>query len=420
MKWSPQQDAALKAVAAWLADPSAPQIFRLFGFAGTGKTTLARYFAEGVDGTVLFAAYTGKAAYVLRQMGCIGASTLHSLIYHSKDRGRAALKDLEQNLSELRMELLSELSQEDRDDPDVLKAQVEETRRVIELKDMILKEREALSQPMFVLNQESPVKGAALLCIDEVSMVDGKMGEDLCSFGTKILVLGDPAQLPPVMGTGFFTDGIEPDIMLTEIHRQAAENPIIAMATQVRQEIPLTLGSYGESQVIEHARIKESYAMEADQILVGRNKTRHASNRRMRQLLGRTEELPVPEDKLVCLRNNHDLGLLNGAIWHVTDIGFNGGDRVYMSIASDVDDQLLDVEAWSHHFLGRGDKLPWWERLEAEEFDYGNALTVHKAQGSQFDNVLLFDESWCFRKDRWKWLYTGLTRASELITVVRM
>lgn len=420
MKWSPQQDAALKAVSAWLADPSAPQIFRLFGFAGTGKTTLARYFAEGVDGTVLFAAYTGKAAYVLRQMGCVGASTLHSLIYHSKDRGRAALKDLEQNLSELRMELLSELSHEDRDDPDVRQAQVEETRRVVELKDMILKEREALSQPMFVLNQESPVKGAALLCIDEVSMVDGKMGEDLCSFGTKILVLGDPAQLPPVMGTGFFTDGVEPDIMLTEIHRQAAENPIIAMATKVRQETPLTLGSYGESLVIEHARINESYAMEADQILVGRNKTRHSSNRRMRQLLGRTEALPVPEDKLVCLRNNHDLGLLNGAIWHVTDIGFNGGDRVYMSIASDVDDQLLDVEAWSHHFLGDVDKLPWWERLEAEEFDYGNALTVHKAQGSQFDNVLLFDESWCFRKDRWKWLYTGLTRAADKITVVRM
>ena len=65
MQFSPQQDAALKAVSRWLKE-GRPQIFRLFGYAGTGKTTLARYFAEHVDGTVQFAAFTGKAAQVLR------------------------------------------------------------------------------------------------------------------------------------------------------------------------------------------------------------------------------------------------------------------------------------------------------------------------------------------------------------------
>src|SRR5215475_5269010 len=82
-EFSPHQDAALKAVAAWLkAKPgrnNTPQVFRLFGYAGTGKTTLAKHIAQGVDGEVLFAAFTGKAALVMRHKGCRDASTIHSL-----------------------------------------------------------------------------------------------------------------------------------------------------------------------------------------------------------------------------------------------------------------------------------------------------------------------------------------------------
>lgn len=84
MAWSPQQEAAIKAVRRWLADPD-DQVFRLFGFAGTGKTTLARDLASGVDGGVLFGAFTGKAALVLRRKGCEGASTIHSMIYSLDD-----------------------------------------------------------------------------------------------------------------------------------------------------------------------------------------------------------------------------------------------------------------------------------------------------------------------------------------------
>jgi exodeoxyribonuclease-5 len=82
--WSPQQDAALKAVAEWLRRGDRP-LFRLFGYAGTGKTTLAKHIAEGVDGEVVFGAYTGKAALVLRSRGCTDASTIHSLIYRSRE-----------------------------------------------------------------------------------------------------------------------------------------------------------------------------------------------------------------------------------------------------------------------------------------------------------------------------------------------
>ena len=90
-QFSPHQDDALKAVATWLkAKPGAngtPQVFRLFGYAGTGKTTLARHLAEHADGEVKFAAFTGKAASVMRGKGCKGASTIHSLIYRARESG---------------------------------------------------------------------------------------------------------------------------------------------------------------------------------------------------------------------------------------------------------------------------------------------------------------------------------------------
>src|SRR5205823_4944529 len=88
--FTPQQDSALSAVGTWLkAKPGrrAPQIFRLFGYAGTGKTTLAKHIAQHADGKVLFAAFTGKAASVMRSKGCAGATTIHATIYQAHDSG---------------------------------------------------------------------------------------------------------------------------------------------------------------------------------------------------------------------------------------------------------------------------------------------------------------------------------------------
>ena len=81
MNWTPEQDRALAAVAAWLAERKAPQVFRLFGYAGTGKTTLARHLSESVEGETAFGAFTGKAALVMRSKGCTDARTIHSMIY---------------------------------------------------------------------------------------------------------------------------------------------------------------------------------------------------------------------------------------------------------------------------------------------------------------------------------------------------
>lgn len=401
MTFSLHQDAALLAVQRWLDEPG-QQCFRLFGYAGTGKTTLARHFAESVPGNTLFAAFTGKAASVLRQKGCEGATTIHSLIYRSRQKSKVELQRLEQLL----LEAVAR-SERERLDPVT-------DPRVCALKIAVSDERKKQAQPAFSLNPDSPIKDASLVIVDECSMVDGRMASDLFSFGTKVLVLGDPAQLPPVRGNGALTDD-DPDFMLTEIHRQAADNPIIRMATMTREKKVLEHGDYGEGcSVVE--RSDPDTALAADQILVGRNKTRVACNKRTRSLRALEGSLPVAGDKLVCLKNSHDVGLLNGTVWRVAAVSSPVGDQISMEVVSD-EGETLFVDAFTQPFEGLD--CPPWSGDQAEQFDFGYALTVHKSQGSQWNNVMLIDESACFRADRWRHLYTGITRAAEKITVVR-
>lgn len=415
MDFSPQQDQALKAVNDWYRNGD-KQVFHLFGYAGTGKTTLAKHLAEGIDGDVLFAAYTGKAAHVLRTKGCTNASTIHSLIYRSRDKSRAHLKELEEELAETLYSLKADYA----DDP----SYIENHPTVRKLRKQIDEEISSASQPMFTLNRESVVKDADLIIIDECSMVDSWMGEDLLSFKTPVLVLGDPAQLPPVGGAGYFTEGVTPDIMLDEIHRQAAESAILRMATKVRNQEPLSLGDWGDNcHVYPHGtKLSPEQVLGYDQILVGKNTTRFAANAKIRKLREIYDQYPVVGDRLVCLKNNSELGLLNGAIFNVTDVEGIMDGKVHMSVQPEDNPMSISVAALEHHFLGRGDELKkqYWLRAEAHEFDFGYALTVHKSQGSQWEHVCVFDESGVFRAQKWRWLYTAITRAAESIAVVRM
>jgi exodeoxyribonuclease-5 len=362
MTWSPQQDAALKAVAEWLRRGDRP-VFRLFGYAGTGKTTLAKHIAEHVDGDVAFGAYTGKAALVLRTKGCADASTIHSMIYRSRESDE--------------------------------------------------------NGPQFVINRQSPASKADLIIIDECSMVDEELGRDLLSFGQPVLVLGDPAQLPPVKGGGFFTEG-EPDVMLTEVHRQAKDNPIIHLSMQVREGGRLEPGIHGESRIIRRREIDAAAVMEADQVLVGLNKTRRLYNTRLRELNGYRDPMPAAGEKLVCLRNDKTKGLLNGGTWSIQALRGIRNDFIRMDVLPDDDARRRSVEVAVHKafFEGTEEEVPFVLRKESDEFTYGYALTVHKAQGSQWDDLVLFDESFAFREHRSRWLYTALTRAAEKVTVV--
>lgn len=403
MDWSPQQANALDSIGKWIANSSGSQVFRLFGYAGTGKTTLARHIAELMDGRVSFAAYTGKAASVMRARGCHGAITLHQLIYNPTNRSRSRLRELSEALDQL----LAELPPEERASSKSVRA----------LQKEIAEETERLKRPGFVLNKDSVVTKSSLVVVDECSMVDAQLGQDLLSFGVPILVLGDPAQLPPVGSGGFFTSQ-KPDVLLTEIHRQARDSPVIHLATMVREGKRLQNGTYGDSLVMR-GKLPAQEALVCDQLIVGRNQTRRASNDRMRQLLGRQGPLPMAGDKLVCLRNNHEEGLLNGTLWNTLNCdSVEGLDQISLDIRND-EGQTLSAIAHRHYFEGREEELDYFMIREANAFDYGYALTCHKAQGSQWGRVLVADESYVFKGSQDKWLYTAITRASDSVVIVR-
>jgi exodeoxyribonuclease-5 len=201
--------------------------------------------------------------------------------------------------------------------------------------------------------------------------------------------------------------------MLTEIHRQAEGNPIIDLATRVRRGDALPPGQYGTSIVLR-GKPDPSMVLGCDQVIVGTNKTRRFCNQKIRDLRGFGGDLPVAGERVVCLRNNHDVGILNGTLWNVVEASsFSGLHQMSMKLESD--GQVVDVSAHTQHFLG--EELPYWGRKDAEEFDFGYAMTCHKAQGSGWPSVCVFDESWIARANRREWLYTAITRAAQRVVI---
>lgn len=371
MEWSPQQDKALIEISKWLNSKSSPQLFRLFGYAGTGKTTLISEIADQVRGQVVYMAYTGKAALIMRKKGCYDASTIHSMIY-----------------------------------------------RPIEDKKT--------GKVEFKLNYDSPVSTCDLVIIDEVSMVNEEIGEDLLQYGKKILIIGDPFQIPPVKGEGYFTSA-EPDVMLTEIHRQARDNPIIRLSTDIREGKRIQNQNYDSCKVFRRSQVTpeffDSLLVRVDQVICGMNKTRTNLNSRIRLAKGiaNPEDLcePMVGDKLICIKNNRKKGLLNGGLWKVNSVALAHEYHMNLTSLDDlgVDDPNFDAKVPKQFFMGTEETLDWRYRKGIDEFTFGDALTVHKSQGSQWNNVLVMDESGVFREHAARHLYTAITRAAERVFV---
>lgn len=395
------QASALAKVNSFLSTKAQPY-FYLAGYAGTGKTTLAKYLAEGVEGEVLFAAFTGKAASVLREHGCPSARTLHSILYDGADDYIA------NRIKSLRSALATNLvlTEEERDG---YKAELAELRK-------------KHKGPFWKLNPESPLKTAKLLVLDECSMINRPLAEDALSFGTPILVLGDPAQLPPVHGAGYFTSEM-PDFLLTEIHRQAADNPILALATAVRNgtKPPRFTAGKVRHHKKEHKAVDFANLGLATQVLTGKNLTRRALNRKRRGGEG-AGALPTKGDKLVCLKNDREYGVLNGVIcWAGDDAVRIDEEAVSLSVIYDgmlLEDMAVAAAPFDKYTDPETD-CEFIDR-DLQQFDYGYALTVHKAQGSQWEDVVIADDGFAkwdpgLRK---RWLYTAITRASETLTIV--
>lgn len=391
---SDAQAKVLREIEAWLADPSGPQWKYLAGPAGTGKTSILRLLQE--NRRVGYAAYTGKAAHVLRSKGCEGATTLHKLLYRPEEK-------------------------------------------IVRADDGSVAHRtEFVAQPL----DESPIPDLDLVCLDECSMADARLATDLLSYGTRVLVTGDPFQLPPINGPGYFTrggaTGREPDWTLIEVHRQARDSGILRLATDVREGRGIGAPeSYAPDAAVisfEEADAAEADLLDwCDVVLVGTHRWRHHFNRRYRERQEFGSRYPEVGDQLVCLQNDHKRGLLNGSIWRCESRAVEAGHQRLELLVREVEGGRAEaggacapppmlVEAWAHDFIGEEaafEAWPWRRRAERARFAYGYALTGHKFQGSETPRVLALDESSVFREHAAQWLYTIATRASEQLVLVR-
>jgi exodeoxyribonuclease-5 len=328
-------------------------LFRIGGYAGTGKTTIAQYLVEQKEGAMV-CAFTGKAAYRLHQKGLPCAQTIHRTIYHYD--------------------------------------------RVTE---------------KFYKKQKEDLEGDYFL-IDEGSMISAQLWDDLCSFKLPIILLGDPGQLEPVgKDPNLMKD---PDIVLEKIHRQAAESGIIQFANNVRkkQHAWFAPSFYDDVEIIKGKPTIED-VLWADIILCGRNNSRHKLNHWIRGLQER-KGLLTPGEKIIVLRNNMEHGVFNGQILtvdHAHKIGRAGSILlVYCYDENNGDSVARKIPIFEGAFGKKLDNDKVKNMRDVVIADYGYAITTHKSQGSEWDNVIVIDEQ-CPIWDPVRWRYTAITRAAK-------
>lgn len=401
------------AAAGGFADP-----FRLFGYAGTGKTTTAKEIPAALGlKNVVYGTYTGKAAHVLRSKGAGPVSTIHSAIYmpttsaEAREALRAAREEMDNILTS-----------------GVVGSEPEATARLEELK-MLIPTLEADARRMsWEFNPMGAWSGADLIILDEVSMVNAKLAADVESYGVPVLVLGDPAQLPPVEGGGYYTNAT-PDHLLTDVHRQALENPVLALATRIRNSTNRDLGLTPDDFTPQSVR----HAMEHDQVLVWSNRRRWALVTSMRNLLGYPEGQPTAGDRIMCLTNNKDISVFNGQQFEVL-ASAEGRLGPTLTVRTE-EGAERQIPCYADGFLGRemqdqakqsGAGLKGSRMLAT----FAQAITVHKAQGSEWNSVYVVNETpamismtarrsgqtVAIEKGR-QWMYTAATRARDTLTI---
>lgn len=371
----------------YISGKSDKQYFSLSGPAGSGKTTIIRYLIEyiglGID-EVACAAYVGKAVSVLRSHG-LNASTIHSLIYYPTDVPET---DEEGNIMH-------------------------------DQYGNVITKLKFFKKPEL----EYPY---SLIVIDEASMINDSLRDELLSYGVPIIFVGDKNQLEPVFGTG--TVMLFPDFVLTQIMRQKENDPIIQLSQMAIHNVSYSPGIYGKSRVLTELKMDKKILTEYDVIIVGTNKRRESINAFIRSnLLGIHSIFPVPGERMICRQNNWNiplgdgLYLTNGTAGEVVDSYKAKSDKYFeMDFMPDLTKfTKKNLKVDLKYLKASVDERKAMPMSKYNKFEYGYAITVHLSQGSQYPRVLFIDEP--FGRDpefRAKLRYTAITRASESIDIL--
>ena len=367
------------------------------GYAGTGKSTLVRFIIDALTGAgineeedVCYACYTGKACQVLINMGNRNVSTLHKLLYESIPKSTGGW---------------------------IRKPKTEIPYRII--------------------------------IVDEVSMAPKQMMDMLFKHDVHVICLGDPFQLPPIDKDADNHLLDNPHIFLDEIMRQAADSEIIQLATKIRHFEPFTADMFAgnEVKILKHSDLNMGVLEWGDQVLVATNATRVKFNNSMRESLGHGSR-PEDGDKLICLRNywedlsdqanplvNGTIGYLQNSYESFLNLPYWAKPRTLPIITGDFIGETGEYFGgfnMDKKLILEGEKTLDWKtsyRLNANvktchlvpfEFTYGYAITCWKAQGSQWDRVVVYEEGFPFDKTTHaKFLYTAITRAKEKVVLLR-
>ena len=268
--------------------------------------------------------------------------------------------------------------------------------------------------------------------IDEASMVNESIAQDILSFDIPIIALGDMNQLPPVFGKPYFLNEDNIDYELKTIMRQNENDPIIWLAHQVLENEPLKYGQYGESSVIRKSDINEYILKESDIVLTCTNSLRNKINKIFRENILKISDLDWPEEgeKIICRKNNwkrhiqHLLYLTNGmtgTIDYIDQSTFKN-DSMVIDFKPDFTKKKFKNIRINYSKLLTPEVMDEVSNMYLKDdiFEFAYAITVHLSQGSQWDNVVFMLEKTKFNSEMEKKLkYTAITRAAKRITIIQ-
>ncbi|KAF0675319.1 AAA family ATPase [Profundibacterium mesophilum] len=429
------------------------QVMAVIGKAGSGKTllladlykALAAAGVEIVSGdyesrrkrerrTLAILAPTNKAASVLRNRG-VPATTIHRILYtpvYDPEYEKVAEwlagngdRPVIEGLSEEALDRALAFFQTNKSVPGALATA-------------------GLRGSDFITGWKRREEPLDIGFVDESSMLDKRQFDDLKEIFPTLLLFGDPAQLAPVQQSGEMVfDGLSErqKLILHRVHRQDSDNPILDLAHALADD-SLTFEQFErmveeaaarDDRVVMAGRV-EAQKMARSPVLVWRNATRIRLIHAFRAAYGAPPDALLPGEPLICdglelplkhRKKRIDLearGLIKGAqvvyLGAGRKPGFSrlhvmGAEEPQISAASIVKIELPDVEE---------PFIPYAARMGAT-FLHGAAVTIHKAQGSQWREVQVFaPDLWAAARvgrmeagvPLWKRLaYVAITRAEE-------